>query len=803
LKEKEMTISRLLHYRFGTAVLLLALISLTGCGSPEERAQGYYKSGMALIEKKDDYTARRELLNAVKYKSDKVEVWKALAGIDERTDAQQALFRDLRRIVELDPKDLDARLKLARMLTIGGAPDAALKIMEVASEGEQPSATFHAVKAIILARTNDPAGAIREAQRAYEIDPNNIDAVSILVSKKVADRDPDGALKLLGSLHTDSAKDETRIELEKIQILARKGDLAGAEKLLRDVLAKNPNQPAYHSQLIQILIAQRRFDEAEKELRARVAAEPADSKIGLDLVRFLNAVKGPDAARNELDARVKAGGDVFDYQIALADLDVTQGRSDDALKLLQTLVGSETNATRKSTEQTRMAEIYLSKSNVAAAEPLITEILTADRRNSGALRLRAMIKIGKGNFDGAISDLREALNDQPKSPNLLVLLATAYEKSGKNELADRQYADAVKFSNLNPGVTLQYIAFLQRRAEPARAEEVLSEAATRNPNNLQILSALAQVRLSQKKWAGALRVADTVGQSDANRGLADQIRAAALAGQNKLDQSIAALEDAHKASPDAMQPVASLASAYVAQGQSDKAEALLQDLNKKYPANAQILVLMGQVKLAQKKDDEAIQEFKAAVAQQPKDPVGYGALSDLYTLQKNYEAAGNVIQAGLKEQPENLNFRLALAGLQIQKGDQDAAIAQYDAILKDQPNSLVAINNYVSLVLDHRSDKESLNRAFNLSDSLKNSNVPQFQDTFGWAQYRRGDYKDSVATLESVVAKLPNLAAAHYHLGMAYAAVGQSDKATEQLKSAFALEPDGTDLKESIRSAMK
>lgn len=798
-----MTISRLLHYRFGTAVLLLALISLTGCGSPEERAQGYYKSGMALIEKKDDYTARRELLNAVKYKSDKVEVWKALAGIDERTDAQQALFRDLRRIVELDPKDLDARLKLARMLTIGGAPDAALKIMEVASEGEQPSATFHAVKAIILARTNDPAGAIREAQRAYEIDPNNIDAVSILVSKKVADRDPDGALKLLGSLHTDSAKDETRIELEKIQILARKGDLAGAEKLLRDVLAKNPNQPAYHSQLIQILIAQRRFDEAEKELRARVAAEPADSKIGLDLVRFLNAVKGPDAARNELDARVKAGGDVFDYQIALADLDVTQGRSDDALKLLQTLVGSETNATRKSTEQTRMAEIYLSKSNVAAAEPLITEILTADRRNSGALRLRAMIKIGKGNFDGAISDLREALNDQPKSPNLLVLLATAYEKSGKNELADRQYADAVKFSNLNPGVTLQYIAFLQRRAEPARAEEVLSEAATRNPNNLQILSALAQVRLSQKKWAGALRVADTVGQSDANRGLADQIRAAALAGQNKLDQSIAALEDAHKASPDAMQPVASLASAYVAQGQSDKAEALLQDLNKKYPANAQILVLMGQVKLAQKKDDEAIQEFKAAVAQQPKDPVGYGALSDLYTLQKNYEAAGNVIQAGLKEQPENLNFRLALAGLQIQKGDQDAAIAQYDAILKDQPNSLVAINNYVSLVLDHRSDKESLNRAFNLSDSLKNSNVPQFQDTFGWAQYRRGDYKDSVATLESVVAKLPNLAAAHYHLGMAYAAVGQSDKATEQLKSAFALEPDGTDLKESIRSAMK
>ena len=31
------------------------------------------------------------------------------------------------------------------------------------------------------------------------------------------------------------------------------------------------------------------------------------------------------------------------------------------------------------------------------------------------LRLRAAINIDKGQFDSAISDLREALNDQPKS----------------------------------------------------------------------------------------------------------------------------------------------------------------------------------------------------------------------------------------------------------------------------------------------------------------------------------------------------------------------------------------------------
>ncbi len=81
--------------------------------------------------------------------------------------------------------------------------------------------------------------------------------------------------------------------------------------------------------------------------------------------------------------------------------------------------------------------------------------------------------------------------------------------------------------------------------------------------------------------------------------------------------------------------------------------------------------------------------------------------------------------------------------------------------------------------------------------------MPQFQDTFGWAQYKRGDTKGSVSTLEGIVAKLPNLAAVHYHLGMSYAATGAPEKAAEQFKAALALEPDGTALKENIRAAMK
>ena len=105
-----MNTRRLFSLPTSRLVMLLPVVLVAGCGSPEQRAQGYYESGMALIEKKDDLDARMELLKAVKYKSDKVEVWRALAGIDERTKAN-SLFLDLRRIVELDPNDLDAQIE--------------------------------------------------------------------------------------------------------------------------------------------------------------------------------------------------------------------------------------------------------------------------------------------------------------------------------------------------------------------------------------------------------------------------------------------------------------------------------------------------------------------------------------------------------------------------------------------------------------------------------------------------------------------------------------------------------------------
>ena len=788
--------------RVSWSVAALALM-LVGCESPEQRAQGYYEQGMALLAKGDDLNARVALTTSVKFKSDRVEVWRALAGVDERTKTFPQLFGDLRRIVELDPNDIDARIKLARMMIGGGVNDAALKILEAADEGDKPNAALHALKAIILMRTKDAAGAMREAQRALEIDPGNVDANLLMVSKKFTDGDTDGALQLLNSLQATNPQDKLRISILKVQVLTQKKDFPRAEALLSGLIPENPQlAKILRADLVRLYISGRDLDAAEKELRTAASAEAADSKAGMDLVRFLISSKGPKAGRDELMSRIAAGGDVFDYQIALSELDFAEGHVEEATQALQNLTNKDSNADHKLSAQTKLAEMYVNKTNFAAAEPVIAEILKKDRRNTTALGLRAAIRVDQKQYDSAISDLREALNDQPKSTNLLMLMALAYERSGKNELAARQYADALNASGQNPNVALRYVGFLQRLGDLSHAEDVLTQALDRNPNNVQLLVTLAQIRLGRKNWAGALSLAETIGKLD-NKGLADQIRASALAGQNKLDESISALEAAHAAAPSTVQPVLKLVYDYLRQGKTDKAETLLQDMLKKFPDNAMLLVLMGQTKLAENKIDDAVQSLRSAIAKQPNDPAPYIVLSNLYAGKKDFDAATDVIQQGLRVLPGNLNVRMTSAALQIQKGDSNAAIAQYESILKDQPTVVIAINNLVSLLLDNRSDKESIDRAVSLAEGLKSAAVPQFQDTYGWAQFKSGDYASSISALEAALTKMPSSAAVHYHLGMSYAASGQPEKAADRFKSALALEPDGTDLKARIRSAMK
>jgi cellulose synthase operon protein C len=452
--------------------------------------------------------------------------------------------------------------------------------------------------------------------------------------------------------------------------------------------------------------------------------------------------------------------------------------------------------------QSKLAEMYLRSKKFEPAATLVTNILAKDGRNAAGLMLRASLHMEQSRHTEAISDLRQALADQPRSVDLMSTLAIAYERSGSIELADKQFTDAMRASNFDPRVGLDYVAFLRRRGSLARAEDTLVELASRAAN-VEVLSALAEVRLTRQNWIGAQEAADAMRRIGDTRGVADRVLGAALSGQRKHDESIGILQHAHAASPGDVQPMFALVNALVRAQKVDRAAAFLETVISNDPANAEAHVLLGSTHLLRNAPDQALKSFSAAIERQPKKPIGYRALAELQIRQGQPDDALKVIRTGLQAQPDSLALRLVLAGVLEIKGDYEQAISEYDTMLKQDSGSMIVANNLASLLTDYRSDRASHERAYTLALGLRKSQVPQFKDTLGWIHYHRGEHKMALPYLEEAVAELPDVAMVRYHAGMNYVALGEAAKASEQFTKALELASADTPLSEKVRAAMQ
>ena len=80
---------------------------------------------MELLSKQDYVKAGIEFKNAVQNKKDLVGAWRGLLAVEFHNKNVQGAVAILRTIVELDPKDVDSKLKLGHYLLVAGDVDQA------------------------------------------------------------------------------------------------------------------------------------------------------------------------------------------------------------------------------------------------------------------------------------------------------------------------------------------------------------------------------------------------------------------------------------------------------------------------------------------------------------------------------------------------------------------------------------------------------------------------------------------------------------------------------------------------------
>ena len=76
-----------------------------------------------------------------------------------------------------------------------------------------------------------------------------------------------------------------------------------------------------------------------------------------------------------LRRKSRQGGDVFAYQMALVDLDYSQGNVADSVSLLNSLIKAASSPEHTLAAKSKLAEIDVSQKDFSAAEPIIADIL--------------------------------------------------------------------------------------------------------------------------------------------------------------------------------------------------------------------------------------------------------------------------------------------------------------------------------------------------------------------------------------------------------------------------------------------
>jgi cellulose synthase operon protein C len=767
-------------------VVALALLLLSACTPPEQKAKAYNESGQAYLDKGDFVRAALEFRNALKIKQDYADAWFGMAQVEQNNKNWNAVAGDLNKVLELDPKHLKARSALARLLLLGSNAQEALKIVDVGIGQNPLDASLLALKAAILLKMGNKEEAIREANRSLQLNAKSIDALMVLASERLLVNDT-AASKVQLDKGLAIEPNAIALHLFALALAEKNNDVAAQEASLRKIISIEPAQRGYQRALVSFFIAQKRYPDAEAELRSIAVANPEDVSANLDVVKFMLTFpgKGSDAAVAELLGLIATGKQAPAYKSALAQLMFELGKGDEATTILRELIAKEGITEAGIAARLDLSNKLLTMQRFDDAEPLITEALANDAGNAEGLRQRAAVKLAKGDIEAAENDLRSALNEEPENAALHKMMAAVNERNGSIELADKNMADALKTSKYSADASLDYARFLVRRGQPDRAETILADVLQRSPNSVEIMAALADLKLRRQDWVGARQLADAMKAAPGTQALSGQIAAASLVGQNKLDESIQVLLSANSdASSNSLTKFA-LVQAYLKAGKFKEAEDYLKTILVAEPNSSEARTLLGVVQLNTNRVDEAKLSFEAAIAMEPMKSVGYRALADFQMHSGQTEQAQKTLQSALSKMPKDMDVKFLIASIQEQTGQIDLAILTYEDMLKQDPNSLIAANNYASLVSDHRTDPASIGKAATAAAVLRSSPIAQFKDTLGWVLFLRGQPAEALELLKQSTADLPDMALTNYHLGKAYEATGDAVSAKASFERAL------------------
>jgi putative PEP-CTERM system TPR-repeat lipoprotein len=394
----------------------------------------------------------------------------------------------------------------------------------------------------------------------------------------------------------------------------------------------------------------------------------------------------------------------------------------------------------------------------------------------------ARLELNAKSYDAASASLAAILKADDKNTEAMFEMAVLAERRGQLADAQRWLEKANDLSGpreVRWGLALT--DFHLRNGQGAAALPVAKTLATKTPEDLLVLFALARTFLANGDNAGARSSMTTATRvADYNPSLQVHIATLQLAAQN-VNGAAYSLEKALATRPDFLPALALMTEVELRQNEPAKAEKRALAITAKHPKRAIGHSLQGDIAVARGLPRVALDAYRRAHQLEPSTETLLRLFRTL-SSQDGGKPALQLAEQWIKTHPKDGATHKALADAYARSGNFSAARAAYEALLRTRPDDAVVLNNLANVLLRLKDPG-----AVKLAEQAvaKSPGSANAVDTLGWALFQAGQTERALPLLRDARLRDPGNPEVRYHLAVVLAQTGRKTEARDELEAAL------------------
>jgi tetratricopeptide (TPR) repeat protein len=221
----------------------------------------------------------------------------------------------------------------------------------------------------------------------------------------------------------------------------RQADMGTLQEAATQMIRLQPASPEGYALRGLSYINRKQYGEAEKDIRKaiEIAPQSAFGYVQLGNLKFTQK-QYSDAAKAYQEAQDRNSNST-DALRGLISTYLAEKQADKAIAAANTQIAKSPN--NSSFYDLLGSVFFYSKKDLNGAEAAFDKSTTLDKHNSDAWLKLCQVRAAKGPIDPAIATAQQALKDNPRDPNLFVLMGKLYESKSDWKKAEDAYQNAL------------------------------------------------------------------------------------------------------------------------------------------------------------------------------------------------------------------------------------------------------------------------------------------------------------------------------------------------------------------------